>query len=1118
MSMSVKGFRVPRAAGAAVAAVLLAASCTDDTGPGRPTFGSFGVAPVFSAAAGIVPVTAGRFVLRRTTDAQLVMDTVIAFGVQTDSVDLTLTVALDQPGETFELTIALVGTAGDTVFRAGPLTVTPIAGSGTPPVIPVPVVYTGVGADAASVLIVVPETSLFFNQQLTLQAAVLDSAGQPIPNAPVEWRSLDSTRVRVARPDSGRVIAQPLRGPARIVARLLTDQADTVQLVSQPTPSTIVVSAGNNQSAPPGAALELPLVAQVLAADAGGVAGVWVRFEVIAGGGTLASGTAVDSVLTTAQGLAQAALTLGQAGPQVVEATTSLLPNASAIFTAALAVGAQVSWVSPAGGTWSTGANWSTGVPPGPLDTAVIALAGTYTVTLDVSPTVAGLTLGGTSGAQSLDVTGPLQTLTVTSDGVIGPSGRLDLVSGDLILAGGSALTLSGGTLRVGPGRALVVGFGDATAITYAGGSIGGPGVLFLNQGARLTLQAALGLDSLVLEVNDATVDDGGAGRLFLQPTAAMLLNSQTGTTVNVPVENAGVLSAIGTGVTLNDSLYNISGATLQVNASPSAGEFTVGAIDNAGTVFLLGEVPATLTILGNGEFTNRPSGTLTVPFGSHVLNAMLVNLGTVTVVGGLTVNHATAQHQNSGLITVAAGQRLTITGGTFTNVAAGNFPPGVISGEGILDVTGTAFSNAGSVAPGFSPGVLSLAGNYGGTRTGLLDIELGGSTAGTEYDRLQVSGVAALGGVLNITLINGFTPSAADSFGILSFGSATDRFSTIASLDLGGGLFLDTLWSPTDLALVGRRVISTPGNPVDLAVSSGTGRVYALVGLPTGGAASVVAVDGTTHEPVDTAFIDAVTPFALAVNPVTEKLYISDFQGVVFVVDGQSGTSLNAIGLQAGFATVDEAKNLVYLPATLSVNVCAPPQVCLVDVPGLVKLDGAADTVFTADTVQLGGVGQQVFGSAFNPNDGLVYVALNEDPGFVLVVDPGARSVVDSIPVASSPFAVALNPATNRLYVTSDRDNSVTAVDLTTRTVIGSVAIGGYTPNVAVDVDLDRIYAPNYDASTVTIIDGATNTVLKVIPAGAATDGAYDAVPGPVGAALFIGRYNAGEITITRR
>jgi dipeptidyl aminopeptidase/acylaminoacyl peptidase len=231
-----------------------------------------------------------------------------------------------------------------------------------------------------------------------------------------------------------------------------------------------------------------------------------------------------------------------------------------------------------------------------------------------------------------------------------------------------------------------------------------------------------------------------------------------------------------------------------------------VNALDNSGTVLLAGTAPATLTIAGAGGLANRASGEVTVlPGASHVLNATLANQGTVTLDGGLTVNRASAQHLNAGLITVAAGQTLTITGGTFTN-AAGNpnlqIPPGIIGGEGTLDVSGTTFVNDGTVAPGFSPGLLSLTGAYPGSPTSLLDIELGGTAAGTEYDRLAVSGAAALDGALNVTLVNGFTPGLGDQFTILTYGSMSGAFRSVLLPTLPLGLLWQTATNPTSMVL----------------------------------------------------------------------------------------------------------------------------------------------------------------------------------------------------------------------------------------------------------------------------------------------------------------------------
>jgi hypothetical protein len=68
---------------------------------------------------------------------------------------------------------------------------------------------------------------------------------------------------------------------------------------------------------------------------------------------------------------------------------------------------------------------------PDPSDVVQIALGGSYAVTLDVSPTVAGLEIGtGGSGVQTLSATSRI--LTVAGDVIVGPQGALDFNSASI--------------------------------------------------------------------------------------------------------------------------------------------------------------------------------------------------------------------------------------------------------------------------------------------------------------------------------------------------------------------------------------------------------------------------------------------------------------------------------------------------------------------------------------------------------------------------------------------------------------------------------------------------------------------------------------------------------------
>lgn len=84
--------------------------------------------------------------------------------------------------------------------------------------------------------------------------------------------------------------------------------------------------------------------------------------------------------------------------------------GALAVLLAGLLLGgagqaAQIVWTNTSGGYWNDAANWSPNQVPSSADDAVIAANGTYAVTLNTSPTINSLALGGASGQQALTTT-----------------------------------------------------------------------------------------------------------------------------------------------------------------------------------------------------------------------------------------------------------------------------------------------------------------------------------------------------------------------------------------------------------------------------------------------------------------------------------------------------------------------------------------------------------------------------------------------------------------------------------------------------------------------------------------------------------------------------------------
>src|SRR5207247_1405582 len=129
----------------------------------------------------------------------------------------------------------------------------------------------------------------------------------------------------------------------------------------------------------------------------------------------------------------------------------------------------------------------------------------------------------------------------------------------------------------------------------------------------------------------------------------------------------------------------------------------------------------------------------------------------------------------------------------------------------------------------------------------------------------------------------------------------------------------------------------------------------------------------------------------------------------------------------------------------------------------------------------------------AVNPATNGVYVASNR-PDTVFVIDGFDNSLVATIPGTFA--AIAANPTSNRVYIADPSANKVTVLNGTTSDVIANVGVGS-TP-IAIDVNplTNRIYVANASDRTVSIIKGTSNSVIATVPL-AATSGIVGAAGG---------------------
>jgi len=221
------------------------------------------------------------------------------------------------------------------------------------------------------------------------------------------------------------------------------------------------------------------------------------------------------------------------------------------------------------------------------------------------------------------------------------------------------------------------------------------------------------------------------------------------------------------------------------------------------------------LSLTGSAVFNNLEGATFRIQTAADMSGGVFNNSGTVTkeIGGGDGITVISSALNNSGLVEILSGTLQTTgdytqTDGS-TKLNGGEFRPtrsAEINGgklEGVGTVTGNVVvAETGTASPGLSPGLLNITGTYTQIGSGGFAVEIGGLTAGTQFDRLAVTGAAILAGRIDASLVNGFTPQVGDSFEVMTFASRSGDFTDETGLVLGGGFGFRVIPSDTAVRL----------------------------------------------------------------------------------------------------------------------------------------------------------------------------------------------------------------------------------------------------------------------------------------------------------------------------
>ncbi len=349
-------------------------------------------------------------------------------------------------------------------------------------------------------------------------------------------------------------------------------------------------------------------------------------------------------------------------------------------------------------------------------------------------------------------------------------------VSGTLDLSGSTSFTAYLNSFIIGQRTSSDEGYnGDATGTVILPGTsyIDATNIMFSDQHmwistGRSTLR--LGADN-TFKTDLFTLGGNRANaRLEFASGGTLTLGGSTGSETDLRIG----YQTLGTGSTAN-STVDFSGGILNATLDEliigyANGKSTGGGVANGTMLFAAGTVTANSVTIGDAKASvgkGTGNGTLTMSGGAFAVDGD-ITLGTGTTLSTGTINLSGG--------TLSADSITKGLGTANFNFTGGRLSVGTFGSEARpFDLV----QNGGTLAPGNSPGMTTIYGDYTMAAAGALEIEINGLDQGDQglvgdaddgigYDFVMVNGDASLAGSLNVLLLDGFYPVLGTHFDVL--------------------------------------------------------------------------------------------------------------------------------------------------------------------------------------------------------------------------------------------------------------------------------------------------------------------------------------------------------------
>jgi DNA-binding beta-propeller fold protein YncE len=522
-------------------------------------------------------------------------------------------------------------------------------------------------------------------------------------------------------------------------------------------------------------------------------------------------------------------------------------------------------------------------------------------------------------------------------------------------------------------------------------------------------------------------------------------------------------------------------------------------------TLVAIGVTPAAPSIakgttqqfMATGVYSDNSTQNLTSVVTWHAVNPAVASIGNAGGNAGL----ATALTAGTTQITATLGgvvgsTNLKVTAAILVSIAVA--PPNLSIAKGTvqqLTATGTYSDNstqdltslvtwaptasavatvsiaAGSegLASALTPGTITVTATLG-TIVGTTGLTVTAATL-VSIDVTPITATIRIGATQQYTATGHYTDlTTQDITTLVTWNSGTAATATISNAAGTNGLATG-LAQGTTLVTAALGAINSNANPATLTVAA---FAYAVNFLSNNVSQFLIGTDGTLTAIGAGTVAAGANPYALAVDPSSNFVYVANFLQPGTVATTISQFAIGADGSLTGIGT------------------------------GSVAAAGHGPNGITVSPT-----GPYVYTANFGTNDVSLYS----------IGAGGALTFVASVAAGAGPAAIALNPAGTFAYVANFLDGDVSQYSVSAAdgslTPLGTVPAGSQSNMVVVDPSGRFVYVPNHAAGTVSqYVIGAGGALTPIAAAVASGTGAWSITIDSAGSNAYVANADANSVS----